>query len=53
MKILAVQTGSVRIKTAQVEGRGVGLRRRLIYLPTHYPESAVRLSRQAFIEYRL
>src|SRR5438094_6021529 len=29
MKVLAVQTGSVRIKTAQVEGRGHGLRRRL------------------------
>jgi len=29
MKIHAIQTGSVRIKTAQVEGRGHGLRRRL------------------------
>jgi N-acyl homoserine lactone hydrolase len=29
MKIYAIQTGSVRIKTAQVEGRGRGLRRRL------------------------
>lgn len=29
MKLYAVQTGSVRIKTAQVEGRGRGLRRRL------------------------
>lgn len=29
MKIHAVQTGSVRIKTAQVEGRGRGLARRL------------------------
>jgi N-acyl homoserine lactone hydrolase len=29
MKILAIQTGEVRIKTAQVEGRGRGLRRRL------------------------
>lgn len=29
MKIHAIQTGSVRIKTAQVEGRGRGLRRRL------------------------
>lgn len=29
MKIHAVQTGSVRIKTAQVEGRGRGLTRRL------------------------
>jgi len=29
MKLHAIQTGSVRIKTAQVEGRGHGLRRRL------------------------
>ncbi len=29
MKLHAIQTGSVRIKTAQVEGRGFGLRRRL------------------------
>ena len=29
MKLHAIQTGSVRIKTAQVEGRGRGLRRRL------------------------
>jgi len=29
MRIHAIQTGSVRIKTAQVEGRGRGLRRRL------------------------
>ncbi|HMD36004.1 MAG TPA: N-acyl homoserine lactonase family protein [Vicinamibacterales bacterium] len=29
MKIHAIQTGSVRIKTAQVEGRGRGTRRRL------------------------
>jgi glyoxylase-like metal-dependent hydrolase (beta-lactamase superfamily II) len=29
MKIHAIQTGSVRIKSAQVEGRGRGLRRRL------------------------
>jgi N-acyl homoserine lactone hydrolase len=29
MKLRAIQTGSVRIKTAQVEGRGRGLRRRL------------------------
>jgi glyoxylase-like metal-dependent hydrolase (beta-lactamase superfamily II) len=29
MKIHAIQTGFVRIKTAQVQGRGVGLRRRL------------------------
>ena len=28
MKIHAIHTGSVRIKTAQVEGRGRGLRRR-------------------------
>jgi glyoxylase-like metal-dependent hydrolase (beta-lactamase superfamily II) len=32
MKILAIQTGSVRIKTAQVDGRGRGLRRRLAVL---------------------
>ena len=44
MKLHAIQTGSVRIKTAQVEGRGRGLRRRLAvfadrqwseWLPTH------------------
>ena len=29
MRLHAIQTGSVRIKTAQVEGRGRGLRRRL------------------------
>src|SRR5215472_2758368 len=29
MRIHAIQTGTVRIKTAQVEGRGHGLRRRL------------------------
>ena len=29
MKVHAIQTGSVRIKTAQVEGRGHGLSRRL------------------------
>jgi N-acyl homoserine lactone hydrolase len=29
MKVNAIQTGSVRIKTAQVQGRGRGLRRRL------------------------
>ncbi len=29
MKLHSIQTGSVRIKTAQVEGRGRGLRRRL------------------------
>ena len=29
MKLHAIQTGSVRIKTAQVQGRGHGLRRRL------------------------
>jgi N-acyl homoserine lactone hydrolase len=29
MKVQAIQTGSVRIKSAQVEGRGRGLRRRL------------------------
>jgi hypothetical protein len=32
MKIHAIQTGSVRIKTAQAEGRGRGLRRRLAVL---------------------
>jgi glyoxylase-like metal-dependent hydrolase (beta-lactamase superfamily II) len=32
MKIHAIQTGWVRIKTAQVEGRGQGLRRRLSVL---------------------
>jgi N-acyl homoserine lactone hydrolase len=32
MKILALQTGSVRIKTAQVRGRGRGLQRRLSVL---------------------
>jgi glyoxylase-like metal-dependent hydrolase (beta-lactamase superfamily II) len=32
MKIHAIQTGSVRIKTAQAEGRGHGLRRRLAVL---------------------
>jgi glyoxylase-like metal-dependent hydrolase (beta-lactamase superfamily II) len=32
MKILAIQTGSVRIKTAQVDGRGRGLRRRVSVL---------------------
>jgi len=29
MKLYALQTGSVRVKTAQVEGHGRGLRRRL------------------------
>jgi hypothetical protein len=29
MKLRAIQTGSVRIKTARVDGRGRGLRRRL------------------------
>jgi hypothetical protein len=29
MRIHAIQTGTVRIKTAQVEGRGHGLRRQL------------------------
>jgi len=33
MKLHAIQTGSVRIKTAQVEGRGRGLRRRLAVFP--------------------
>ena len=32
MKVHAIQTGSVRIATAQVEGRGHGLRRRLAVL---------------------
>ena len=32
MTLHAIQTGSVRIKTAQVEGRGRGLRRRLAVL---------------------
>ena len=32
MKVHAIQTGSVRIKAAQVEGRGRGLRRRLAVL---------------------
>jgi hypothetical protein len=32
MKIFAVQTGSVRITTAHVDGRGRGLRRRLSVL---------------------
>jgi len=55
MKIHAIQTGSVRIKTAQVEGRGRGLRRRLAiltdrdwtgWLPTYawvieHPEGAI------------
>jgi N-acyl homoserine lactone hydrolase len=39
MKIHAVQTGSVRIKAAQVEGRGRGLRRRLAILTdSHWTE---------------
>ena len=55
MKLHAIQTGSVRIKTAQVEGRGRGLRRRLSvitgrhwtpWLPTYawvidHPEGAI------------
>jgi N-acyl homoserine lactone hydrolase len=55
MKIHAIQTGSVRIKTAQVEGRGRGVRRRLGvftdpnwtgWLPTYawvidHPEGAI------------
>jgi glyoxylase-like metal-dependent hydrolase (beta-lactamase superfamily II) len=36
MKIHAVQTGSVRIKAAQVEGRGRGLRRRLGVVTDRY-----------------
>ncbi|HUK22920.1 MAG TPA: N-acyl homoserine lactonase family protein [Gemmatimonadales bacterium] len=35
MKLHAIQTGSVRIKTAQVEGRGHGLRRRLAIFADH------------------
>jgi N-acyl homoserine lactone hydrolase len=35
MKIHAIQTGSVRIKTAQVEGRGHGLARRLAVFTDH------------------
>ena len=39
MKIHAIQTGFVRIKTAQVEGRGVGLRRRLaVFTDSHWTE---------------
>jgi N-acyl homoserine lactone hydrolase len=35
MKVRAIQTGSVRIKTAQVEGRGRGLARRLAVFTDH------------------
>ena len=35
MKVRAIQTGSVRIKTAQVEGRGRGLARRLAIFTDH------------------
>jgi glyoxylase-like metal-dependent hydrolase (beta-lactamase superfamily II) len=39
MKIHAIQTGSVRIKTAQVEGRGHGLPRRLpLFTDTHWTD---------------
>jgi N-acyl homoserine lactone hydrolase len=39
MKLHAIQTGSVRIKTAQVEGRGRGLRRRLaIFADSNWTE---------------
>ena len=39
MKLHAIQTGSVRIKTAQVEGRGRGLRRRLaVFTDRHWTE---------------
>jgi glyoxylase-like metal-dependent hydrolase (beta-lactamase superfamily II) len=39
MKLYAIQTGSVRIKTAQVEGRGRGLRRRLaVFTDRHWTE---------------
>jgi N-acyl homoserine lactone hydrolase len=55
MKLHAIQTGSVRIKTAQVDGRGRGLRRRLAvvtdgnwteWLPSHawvieHPEGVI------------
>jgi N-acyl homoserine lactone hydrolase len=35
MKIHAIETGSVRIKTAQVEGRGHGLARRYAVFTDH------------------
>ena len=39
MNIQAIQTGSVRIKTAQVEGRGRGLRRRLgVFADRHWTD---------------
>jgi len=39
MKLHAIQTGSVRIRTAQVEGRGRGLRRRLaIFADTNWTD---------------
>jgi glyoxylase-like metal-dependent hydrolase (beta-lactamase superfamily II) len=39
MKIHAIQTGTVRIKTAQVEGRGHGLPRRLaLFTDTHWTD---------------
>jgi glyoxylase-like metal-dependent hydrolase (beta-lactamase superfamily II) len=39
MKLHAIQSGSVRIKTAQVEGRGHGLRRRLgVFVDPHWTE---------------
>jgi N-acyl homoserine lactone hydrolase len=39
MRIHAIQTGTVRIKTAQVEGRGHGLRRRLaMFTDTNWTE---------------
>ncbi len=39
MRIHAIQTGTVRIKTAQAEGRGSGLRRRLaMFVDTNWTE---------------
>jgi glyoxylase-like metal-dependent hydrolase (beta-lactamase superfamily II) len=39
MNVHAIQTGSVRIKTAQVEGRGHGLQRRLaVFADTHWSD---------------
>jgi N-acyl homoserine lactone hydrolase len=39
MRIHAIRTGSVRIKTAQVEGRGRGLRRRLgVFADRHWTD---------------
>ena len=39
MKLHAIQTGAVRIKTAQVQGQGHGLRRRLrIFTDQHWTD---------------